>query len=270
MNKSVFEFSDYKMFLTRTIDSPAGGGRGVRSQMAKAAGCQLPYVSHVLNGDSHFSPEQLEGIGEFLGLSDEEKDFLLVLLQISRAGTPSLRSFYARKMKSLSEKYISIKSRIKPKASIQSLDQMTYYSHWSYAAVHMLSTIPEFQSVQPIAHRLGLSLAKVRSIVDFLETRKLVKFQNGKITPLEMDLHLGEESAAIVHHHTNWRLKAIESLGERDPNEIHYSLVFTASRQDLKKLRSLLLSAIKDCADIIRPSSEEEIACFNLDFFGLK
>ncbi|MFH7483927.1 hypothetical protein, partial [Salmonella sp. 2019-SM259] len=78
--KSVFEFVDYKSYLTQRF----GGARrrtGARSQAAKAIGCHSTFLSHVLQGKADLSLEQAEKLNDFLGHSEQEAHFFFLLLQ---------------------------------------------------------------------------------------------------------------------------------------------------------------------------------------------
>lgn len=268
--KSIFEYRNYKVYLRELIESYPQGGRGLRKQLATAAGCQLPYISHVLNGDYHFSSEQIDGIARYLKLEDSEREFLLLLAQHQRASTNQLSNFYKKLIEKSASSHLSIKEKIKPKHSLSSEDRTIYYSSWVYAAIHMLITIPEFQVPSNIAKRLKLSDEKVMEVIKFLTTRGLAKTQNGRLQALQFDLHLEDSATSIIQHHTNWRLQAIDAVNFPQENDLHYSLAFTASHQDLIRIREALSDVIKKCADIIRPSPEEEISVFNVDLFRMR
>ncbi|RYZ66775.1 MAG: hypothetical protein EOP05_18630, partial [Proteobacteria bacterium] len=87
MNQSIYSFTDYKAFVLETIESMENQGRGVRRRIAEFIGCQVAYVSQVLAADRHFSLEQGEALARFLGLLEDETEFLFLLIEHARAGT---------------------------------------------------------------------------------------------------------------------------------------------------------------------------------------
>src|SRR4051812_16373821 len=109
--KNLFEYRDYKTYLLDIIRSSPSGGRGLRQQFAKAAGCQLPYVSHVLSGTYHFNAEQIDGIGKYLGFREQEQEFLINLVHLHRAATPSLKAFYKGLVERAAYKNTDLKER---------------------------------------------------------------------------------------------------------------------------------------------------------------
>jgi uncharacterized protein (TIGR02147 family) len=266
---NLFKYIKYKDFLTDWIDASPNKGRGVRKKFADAAGCQLPYVSHVLNGDYHFNSEQIDGIAHLLKLRQVEHEYLLLLVQYERAGTVTLKKFYKKLIEDMALKNSTIKGKLKSKNSLSNLDRNIYYSEWTYSAIHMLATIPKFRTFNQIVEQLQLPLAKVEFYVEKLISMGLMKFTNGEFHSLQVDLHLDNDSVNIRQHHTNWRLKALNSLDNIQEHHLHYSLAFTIKKEDFIKVREIISSAIKESADIIRPSEEEELAVLNIDLFDL-
>lgn len=99
MAKDLFESVDYKQYLIDVLTSNTLGGRGARTTLAQAAGCQLAFISQVLNGNADFSLEQADGISRYLSQNSKERDYFLLLVQYARAGTESLRAHFMRQIK---------------------------------------------------------------------------------------------------------------------------------------------------------------------------
>lgn len=98
----------------------------------------------------------------------------------------------------------------------------------------------------------------------------LIKQIELNFEPGETELHLTSDSPWIAQHHTNWRLKAIESLGFEQSSDIHYSSVLTLNHQDAKEIRILLLDAISEARKKVSESqNEDEAHVFLLDFFQI-
>src|SRR4051812_4695342 len=113
MQRDVFQFDDYKAYLNERLDDPArGGGRGSRSRLSAAMGCQTAYTAQVLKGGAHLSLEQAEAANEFLGHSEEEGAFLLLLVQLARAGTLKLRQRFHREVEKTRRARLLLKNRL--------------------------------------------------------------------------------------------------------------------------------------------------------------
>ena len=94
------------------------------------------------------------------------------------------------------------------------------------------------------------------------KTKGIYKIGNTRI-------HIGPNSPLVKKHHMNWRLKAMQNLERQNQKSLNYSLVLSASRKDIEKIRKRVLDFISDVEAIYMPSSEEAMQCLNLDFFPI-
>lgn len=269
MNLSLFEHEDYKEYLRHWCRARPQKGWGTRSAIAKAAGCQVAYVSQVLNGALHFSLEQAQPLSILLGHGSEEATYFLLLVQKARAGSAALRKHFQDQLEELKQKRFVLKHQLGVAPHLEKENQMTYYSSWTYAAVHVLVDIPEFQTKEMISRRLDLSLQRVADILDFLVSAGLVVQVGNLFQMSKKSIHLGSDSAFISKHHTNWRIRAITSIDQANDEALHYSSVITLSRSDYRQVKARLVDTIKELKAKVRESKEEGVYCFALDIFEL-
>lgn len=268
-NLNLYAFTDYKAFLRELIASLPNGGRGQRRLLAEALRCQVAYVSHVLAGSYHFSPEQAEAAARHFGLSRDESEFFVLLVSWNRAGTAELRNFYGRMLDGRREQQLRLESRTGIDEAVRREGEATYYSHWYYAAVHMLLTIPAFRSPDAIRKKLGLPAKKVNEVLRFLVANDLARQEGGSFVPGAAHFHLPKDSPIISRHHTNWRLAAMNSFADEKAHDLHYSAVVTCAVEDLPRVRERVAKCLEECMDIIKPSREERLATICLDWFEL-
>jgi uncharacterized protein (TIGR02147 family) len=266
MKNDVFDYPSYKAYLVDWIEAQ---GRGSRSRMAAALGCHTAYITQILNHDAHLSPEQAEELNRFARHSREESEFFLLLVQHARAGTRPLQSRLRDQIKAAREKRLLLRNRARIEKTPSPTDQMTYYSSWMYAAVHVLISIPAFRTPEAISRQLGITLPRVQEILDFLCHSGMAAREGAGFRPGVTRLFLPSDSPIIAKHHTNWRVKAIESLDRGGSADLHLSTVLSLSRDDVDRIKELLISAIEEARRVARESPEEELHCFNLDFFQL-
>lgn len=267
MIKSVFEYENYKKYLNDYIESQPKGGRGLKKKWAEIAGCQVAYISHVLAGSYDFSCEQVEAISKALGHSRDEIELLILLVQLERAGTHSLKSFFQKSIEEKKEKYALLRNRMKIKETLDREDQMIYYSKWYYSAVHMILTIPEFRTPEKIAAYLSLPLNLTREALSFLQSRDLAQLEKGQYTIKGPFLHLENDSPFISQHHTNWRMKSLQSLELAHENDLHFSSCFSISKDDMVKIKTMVSRHIQESAELIKPSKEERLMALCIDLF---
>lgn len=267
MEPSIYNYRDYKAFLRDAIESR--GGRGLRSRLAEAAGCHTAYVSQTLNGDAHFSLEQAEKVASFLELGAEPTTYFLLLIQYARAGTASLKRIFEKQMQAIIESQRVLKNRLEFKRSLSAEDQATFYSSWHYGAVHVLVSVPGCHTEEGMAAYLGLPRPRVAEVIEFLLKTRLVIKRDGRFDIGTSHIHLPSDSPMISKHHTNWRVRAIQSLDLPRTEDLHYSSVITASREDAPKIREILVHAIEQVRAIVKSSGNEEGYAYSLDFFSL-
>lgn len=267
--RDVFEFKDYKRYLESVEQSRKSYERGFRSKLAEFLGCQSGYISHVLNGDAHFSLEQIMRVAKFLNLKTREQKFLLLLVEHARAGTPELRTHFSDELKTLLDQHHNIKERVGDSRVLSEADQSTYYSSWHYLAVHVLSSLPEYNDAKSIANALKIPEEVVGKVLLFLIQSNIIKDEKGIFHPGITQVHLNRESPLIRQHHTNWRISAIQSLMNDNRNDLHYTTVSTLSKVDAEKLRAEMLQLIERYVEVVKPSEEEVMYGFNIDFYNL-
>jgi uncharacterized protein (TIGR02147 family) len=268
MKSSVYDYDTYKTYLNDRLDSQ--GGRGSRTKLSKAVGCQTAYTAQVLRGSAHFSLEQAEAINDFLGHSEDEGHFFLLLIQRERAGTKRLQQRFNQQIKMIREKRLLLVNRLKGTQSLRQNEQVTYYSAWYYGAIHALVSVPGFDNPKEIASYLHMDTKKVREVIDFLTSIGVLGYETDQGDSLKVgrkSIHLGADSPLIAKHHTNWRLQAIRSLERTNPEDLHYSSVISISEADAARVREILVKTIESIKPIIRQSDEEAVKCLSLDFF---
>src|SRR4051812_18663642 len=143
MSPLVWSFESYKEFLAALSKN---GPRGVISRLAEAAGCQRSYLSNVLRTHIHLIPDQAFGICRYLSLDETETAYFLLLLEKERAGTAAFRKHLEGELRQLQKEREDLAQRLARKPLQSEADQMIYYSAWHFAAIHILVSIPRFQT----------------------------------------------------------------------------------------------------------------------------
>lgn len=77
-------------------------------------------------------------------------------------------------------------------------------------------------------------------------------------------------SPHLLKHHANWRVKAIQYSDDISEDELMFTSPVSLSTKDFARLRENMVVFIKDFMTAVKESPEEEIACFNMDFFWIR
>ncbi len=268
-NKSIYEYDDYKIYLLHLENVHSNFKKGFRSRIAEAIGCKNAYISQVLNKNYHLSLEQALLVAAFLQMETNEEKYFLWLVEYARSGTKELRDYFLNLLHELREDHLNIQNRVEAKPLLSEEAHTRYYSDWSYAGVHILSTIPGYQGIPKISEALKISAEKTQEVVQFLIKIGLLAETRGVLKPGMTQLHLSDSSVHISKHHTNWRIKAIQSLGNKQKKDIHYSTISSLSKKDVEDIRQTLVQVVQAYTEKVRTSREEVLYSFNLDFYNL-
>lgn len=269
MMNSIYDYDNYKTYIIEKIINSPSKGRGIKLKISEYLSCQTAFVSQVLNGQPNFSLEQAIKLNKFFDHTKDESRFFILLIQIGRAGSAELIEFFKNEMKEIVDKRSDLKNRLGMKSALKQVDQQVYYSSWLYQCVHILVSIPEFQSVIAISRHLNLPREKIIEVVTFLEETGLIQKKGAHYEIGVIRTHLSKDSPQIQRLHTNWRMQAIRSIDINDPSDLHYSTLVSISSADVPRVKEILIKAIEQCRTVIRDSKEEKIQSICIDFFGV-
>jgi uncharacterized protein (TIGR02147 family) len=264
---NVFEFVDYKEFISKKIDQNRTT-RGYRSELAKAAGCQLSFLSQVVHGPVHFTPEHALGATLFWQMKPLECAYFVELVNLARAGSPELRAFLKRRLSALKQEQEALNADVQRVARPCPEFSRTYYSEWYVAAIHAITTVSEYQTVGNISRRLSLKEEAVQNSLLFLEESGLVRRNNDRWENAEPTIPKPSEGTLGYLNHLHWRQRALVSAANAKSNDsLHFSGIFTVARADVSKLRSLVQTFLTESQSVAEASNSEELVAMTCDFF---
>jgi uncharacterized protein (TIGR02147 family) len=240
--------------------------------LAAAAECQPAYLTRVFGGDAHFNLEQAQGISSFLSHTEDEHHHFMLLVQFARASKVSLKNYFQQQLENHKNKRLVLKERFQVKTGMSFENQVTYYSRWYFAAIHVLVSVPKFQNREALAEHLKLPSKTVAKALEFLTSCGLVQ-QSGHIYRVGVTrIHLGSDSPLLAKHHMNWRLQAMKTLD--NPDEVsgentRYSSIVSLSSEDANVLRHRITEMIDEFNAVVKDSKDQEARCLCLDFFKI-
>ena len=270
LDPSIFDYKNYKKYLHDAIESFPHHGRGIKIALASAAGCQNTYVSQVLNGNAHFNLEQANNIAHYLKLSKDEHHFFLLLIQHARAASPSLKEYFLEHIEEMIQHRLALVHTRNIDNIISPKNLMVYYSEWYFSAIHMIISIPQFQTMESVAKSFNLPVTLVSKVFDFLVKTGLILKKENKFYPSKnKKVHLRKDSPLVKNQHVNWRLMALQSLNKTDFDDLHYSSIITISEKDSEKVKALLQNTLQSMRTLLKDSHDECVRAITLDFFKI-
>lgn len=264
---SVYGFSDYKDFLRAKI-SKSSTSWGLVTKLASAAQCQRSYLSRVLGADIHLTPDHAYGLCKYWELNPKETEYFITLLEKERASTIEYRRHLEGKIKDLRREQENLANRVnRPRADDQNTTDMSYYTAWFWSAIHILVSIPQYQTVEAISARLHLSPEIVRSVLLSLERLHYVSQRNNRWWFNASEIHLPWNSPLVSLHHGNWRQRAVINSQDPTTDGLHYTVVQSISKKAFAEIKQKMLEFIDELTKIAGPSKEEELIALTCDFF---
>ncbi len=261
----LFSTTNYKEFLRQHIARSDDS----MTEIAEAAGCQRSYLSRILSSEIQLTPEHSFNLSEYWHFSVVEKEYFLLMVDYARAGTAALKKHLQNKMNMIRQEQESLKNVVnRPKAKMDGSSSI-YYSAWYWSAIHIATSIPELQSIDALSKKLYLPPALIERCLLTMKDMGFVKQAGKKWQYAGTELHAGADTVYVIHHHQNWRNQAVISSQLAQPENIHFTVVQSMSREAYVKIRQSLLAQIRTASQVAGPSTEEELVTLNIDLFKL-
>ena len=270
MNDNIFTFISYSEYLKVRLGDRSER-RGLKSKLATVLDVKNSFISRILSEQSNLTLEQAYDTTGFLELSPFETEYFIKLVLYSRAGNFKLKEFHKEGLIKFQKESEKIGKRIKEKNRISEEDAGTYYSRWIYLAIHIAVSIPELKTFNALLNRFDLEEEELKEILAFLSESKIINFEKSKnrYNPGNNYTHIDASSKFIFNHHYNWRIKSLETIAKRPKKDLHYSGVFSLSKEDVQILKNDFLKLINARIERIKPSKEEVLYCQIIDFFEI-
>jgi uncharacterized protein (TIGR02147 family) len=260
---SPFQFADYKAFLA----AMQAHGRGETRRMSEAAGCQRSYFSQVIHGNAQLTPDHGYKLCKYLEFTIRERDFFLTQLEHARAATAEYRKHLEEKLNQLKREHEDLGAHVDRPKLKDSSQHLSYFSTWYWCAIHLLTSITEFQKSAAIARRLHLPESLVMEALEVLAEQGLVRRVGSSWEYASGEMHVAKESPLVSLHHNNWRQRAVLSAQVPSARNMHYTQVQSMSREAYEKIRTMVLKFIDEATKEAGPSTGEELVAVNIDIF---
>ncbi len=263
---------DYRYNLKKTIMSPI-----VRDKLGGivkiAHACQMhgPFFSGVLKQKNHLNQDQLYALCHYLGLKNEEVDFLSLCLAY-------MRSANTQRKKELKNKIVLIqKSRLKTDHYIEAETVNTsesvfleYYSDPYFKLIHTFLQVSYYsRNSNQIAVDLNLHIDKLSHYLNRLVDFGFIEIQSSQIKVLKQNYHLPKDAYICQSHQLslkNLSLNQSQKLAKEDFESICVS--FSANQDVYNKIYEAFLEFLKLSQGYVKETSKiTGVYQLNFDLF---
>lgn len=266
---SIYQFDSYKNYFNAWVTQQPKKGHGEYRRLALALNVSTTMISQIFNSQKDLSLEMACEMTEYLLLNDEESDYFLLLVELSKAGSSKLRSRLQKQIKTRQEKAKKLQNRRDSATVLDDQAKQVFYSNWLYACIRLMSEIPEINNVDQIAQRLSVPKNEVMKVTDFLLKNNLLTQKSGKISRGPATVYLPAADPLVYRLHWNWRQLALQKMTFASENNFFYTSQYCLSEEACELIRKKLPDFIDDIVEIVKPSASETIRCLNIDYFEL-
>lgn len=267
---TIYDFDSYKAYINHRIQHLPRKGRGEYLKLAVVLGVHSSMVSHVFKGNAQISVEQGLKIAVHFYLNAMETDFLVALIHLERAADRPTQDYFREKLRVLRVKQLDLSERVDATQTLDEKDQATFYSHWYYLGVQILTSIPGFQNPAAIADQLRLPREKVLEALDFLVRTGLCIREGEEYKVGITRTYVKRDSPLVSRHHSNWRMRVMQQYPDIRNEELVFTCPTSISNHDFRMIREKLAQLIEDFNKTIAPSKDEEFACLNIDWVKIR
>ncbi len=265
--KPIFEYSDYKSYVLDLVAAYPKEGRGVFGKLAKALNVSSVLISQIFKGDKDLQIDHTIPLCKFFVLNELETEYFVALVSRKRAGNKELRHFYEQQIFQIQNKALNLKNHLNNNNEVSDEAKTEFYSTWIYAAIRNSCALPEVQTIDDLAELYRLPLNVLEEKVQFLLKNNLIAEGEEGLKLGIGSTHIPKESSLVHSHRKNWRLKAIDSFSNNDPEDLFFVAPMVISEDLAIKLRADLVDLIKGLYRDAPEGDPEVTCCLNIDLF---
>lgn len=267
---SLFNYDNYRTYLRAQIKALPKRGRGELAKIARHLQINTTLLSQIFSGAREFTVEQALELSRYLGHTEVETDYFMLLVQKERASTPNMREHVLKKLVQTKAEALKLSKLITPDKKLEEAERAIFYSSYLYSAVHLFTSVKsKGVTLDEVMERFDLPRARAVEVLQFLLKCGLCLEESGYYTMGLSSTMVEQGSPHLLRHLSNWRIKAIQKSETLQANELMYAGQFSLSREDFNKIRRDLAEFLKKAMDTVRASPAEELACLNVDWFWL-
>lgn len=266
---NVFSYLDYRSALREVLED-----RDLTSsQLATAMRIQPSYLSRILQKQTHASADQLFLGCRALALSEEESEFLSLLLEWARSDVSARKDPLKKKIVAVqeskrgSEEVLAAEFQ-RPETST---DFSEYYLDPVISIIHACLSIPAFQTKpELIARAIGIAETKLKSALELLLRTGIIALDGKKnrYRVLKPSIHLDRKSVLNEAYQTLFRHYSIEHLRRVSGDEkFQFAVTITADDETRKTIHAEFNAFLKRIEALVQKAPSEQVFQLNFDLF---
>jgi len=268
----VYSVRSYREFLLGALrEKKAVNPKHSSAWLADQIGVQRSYLSRVLKGGASLNPDQIYAAGKALHLNREEREYLLLLLEIDRSANEERRKELEADRDRLQAKKTAAGPYLKRQPVVpQEAAYAEYYSQPLCPIVHMHLTIPKYlERPMLLKEQLGLSAEALTIVLNILERCGIIGIEGKGYRLILPVLHTTGSRLSRLYA-TQFRLKAIEYQQKLDnDSDYFFTSSFSATESTRDEIKQKFLEFLGWVGKKVENADAKEVFHLNFDLFKL-
>lgn len=274
---TIFRFNDYRDAIAHLISSSKKNDTKLSySEMADFIRVQKGYISRVLKKEAHLSTDQLYLTSEYLKLSDEQLDFLLLLLEYNRSALAQRKKILRQRVHDIQSQHRDTRNHLK--ADMLNPEDVSHYGRYYLdpytPLVHTFLSIPYYaKQTSALAVKLGLSEKRLNQIIQVLIELKIIALDKSKsaFKIIRDHMQLVADSPLNLPYQIFQRTNAIHKIQTQSlEDRFIFSVTFSADEKSKTEIHEAFLKFLSEAEKIVKSSEASEVYQINFDLFGWK
>lgn len=240
------------------------------ANLARAIGIQPSYLTNVLNGRADFNPDQLFSLARRLEASEEDIDYLILLLEIERCGLKERREKLQKRLADVRNSKLSTDAHVEAEKVKGSQEQdVEYYLNPFSQLIHVFLNQARFaREPKQLATLLGISDGQLDESLKLLEKHGYIQPTAKGYKVLVGNRHLSKSSPLCRPHQTLLRYKALDQMQRlSEDNKYSFSVTFSSTQEDRDRIQKAFLDFVKSAEGIVKNGKRENVYQINFDLF---
>lgn len=269
---SVYKYLEYRAWAKEASQlwKKAAAGRTL-NLLAQKIGVQPPYFTNLLKQRVHLNSDQLYALCEALGLSGEEQDYLLLVLDYERSSHIERKKQLRLKIDQIRKSKLRSESHLKAeKIEINSESQIELFLRPELYLIYFFLSIPRYsENLALVASSLGLNLNTVESSIKELISLGYLEIRDQTLQKTKKHFHLSKDSPLCEPHQNLLRFRSLYHQQNLLPEDrYNFSVTFTATKETRERIHRHFLKFLSEIEPWVEESPSEEVFQLNLDLFN--
>ena len=270
---SIYRSTDYREIIAQLIkDKKSENSKFGLAQLAEGIGVQATYISRVVSGTRDLSQDQLHELAKYFALSEQERSFMLLLLEYSRTGLAWRKRELHRQIGAIQAEHRAVNKNIKATKVQPTVDDpmaKIYLDPTISLIMHFLN-IPRYLNDRSlIVKELGLSTFQFERAIEILKEAGAIGVgKGGKFELLKPHIHMDTESPLTATYIAALRQLTIHHIHKIPQTEkTGFSATFTGNEAARIAIHEKFLKFLKETEQIVKDAPADEVYQINFDLF---